>query len=128
MAETYTLLKPLHVTLALVSGAGFALRGWWMLRGSPRLGARWVRIAPHAVDTALLLSGAAMAVTLGLDPRDHPWLATKLALLVVYVAAGMLALRRGRTRRIRATALAFALATYALILITAVSHRPLGLS
>ena len=126
MTETYALLKPVHVTLALVSGAGFALRGWWMLRGSPRLDARWVRVAPHAVDTALLLSGATMAVMLDLAPTAHPWLAAKLALLVAYIAAGMVALRRGRTRRIRATALALAVAAYALILATAVSHRPLG--
>jgi len=127
MAETYALLKPLHVVLALLSGAGFALRGYWMLRASPRLGARWVRVAPHVVDSVLLLSGLALAVTLGLSPAVHPWLAAKLALLLAYIGAGMLALRRGRTRRIRAAALAVALSAYALILLTALTHRPLGI-
>jgi len=126
VTDCYALLKPLHATLALVSGAGFALRGVWMLRGSPRLAARWVRIAPHVVDTGLLLSGIALAVLLRLAPGENAWLATKLALLLVYIAAGMLALRRGRTRRIRAAALAAALAAYGLILASALTHRPLG--
>jgi uncharacterized membrane protein SirB2 len=126
--ELITVLKPLHAVLALVSGAGFALRGAWMLRGSPRLDARWVRVVPHVVDSVLLLSGIGLAVMLGLWPTAHPWLATKLFLLVVYIAAGMLALRRGRTRGIRAAALAVALSTYGLILASALTHRPLGLA
>ena len=58
LVELLTLLKALHVSLALVSGAGFALRGAWMLRDSRLLEARWVRTAPHAVDTLLLASDA----------------------------------------------------------------------
>ncbi len=127
MLELYPLIKPLHVVLALVSGTGFALRGWWMLRSSPRLGARWVRIAPHVLDTALLASGVYLAVALRLSPLAHPWLAAKLVLLVAYIGAGAVALRRGPTLPVRATALALALGCYALILVSALTHRPLGL-
>jgi uncharacterized membrane protein SirB2 len=127
VVELVTVLKPLHVSLALLSGAGFALRGVWMLQGSAWLDARFTRVAPHVVDTALLLSGVGLAVLLRLSPAASPWLAAKLLLLIPYVAAGMLALRRGRTRRIRAAALAVALAAYGLILASALTHRPLGL-
>jgi uncharacterized membrane protein SirB2 len=127
MLELVPIVKPLHVALALASGAGFALRGMWMLRGSPLLDARVVRIAPHVVDTALLASGVVLAAALGFSPAAQPWLAAKLGLLLAYIAAGMLALRRGRTRRVRVVAFAVALGCYALILATAVSHRPLGL-
>jgi len=35
---------------------GFALRGYWMLSGSPNLRVKFVRIALHVVDTVFLLS------------------------------------------------------------------------
>lgn len=127
MTEAYGALEAAHVALVLLSGAGFALRGAWMLRGSPLLERRVVRVLPHVIDTGLLLSGASLAVIARLWPPDHPWLAAKLLLLVAYVAAGTVALRRGRTRRIRAAAFAAALFLYALILISALTHRALGI-
>lgn len=127
MLELLPLVKPLHVLAAIASGAGFALRGVWMLRGSALLRARIVRVLPHLIDTVLLASGVFLAVSMQLSPAAHPWLAAKLLLLLVYIAAGMLALRHGRSRRVRAAALLVALACYALILASAVTHRPLGL-
>lgn len=120
-------LKYVHVTTALVSGAGFAVRGVWMLRRSPRLQAPWVRVAPHVVDTLLLISGVTLAVGMGFSPVSQPWLASKLVLLVLYIGCGMAALRRGRSMRIRTAALLLALSCYALIVASAVAHRPLGM-
>lgn len=128
MLELVPLVKPLHVLMALASGAGFAVRGVWMLRGSALLQARAVRIVPHLLDTVLLASGVFLALALQLSPAAHPWLATKLVLLAAYIVAGMVALRRGRSRAVRATALLVALFCYALILISALTHRPLGLA
>lgn len=128
MLELLPLVKPLHVLMALASGAGFAVRGVWMLRGSALLQARAVRIVPHLIDTVLLASGVFLALALQLSPAAHPWFATKLALLALYIVAGMVALRRGRSRAVRATALLVALLCYALILVSALTHRPLGLA
>ena len=127
MTELLVWLEPAHVTLALASGAGFLVRGAWMWSGSPRLSARWVRIAPHVLDSVLLVTGVALAVLLHLSPLEQPWLAAKLALLVAYVVAGSVALRRGRTPSVRRAALVVAVACYALILVSALSHRPLGI-
>ena len=115
------------MALALGSGIGFALRGLWMLRDSELLEARWVRTAPHVLDTLLLASGIGLAVGFGVSPLVQPWLAAKLALLLLYIAAGAVALRRGRTRRTRILALAVALALYALIVLSAVTRRALGI-
>jgi len=124
--ELLSLLKVLHVALALVSGAGFALRGAWMLRDSRLLEARWVRTAPHVVDTLLLASGISLALGFGYSPLSQPWLAAKLIVLVLYIGAGTLALRRGRSRQIRALALVVALVLYTLIVLSALTHRALG--
>ena len=120
-------IKLAHVCFALLSGAGFALRGLWMMRGSARLQAPWVRVAPHLLDTLLLASGVTLALMLRISPLAHPWLAAKLGLLLLYVGAGTVAIRRGRTRGARTLALGLALAVYALIVATALTHRPLGL-
>jgi len=124
--ELLSLLKVLHVALALVSGAGFALRGAWMLRDSRLLEARWVRTAPHVVDTLLLASGISLALGFGYSPLSQPWLAAKLIVLVLYIGAGTLALRRGRSRQIRVLALVVALVLYTLIVLSALTHRALG--
>ena len=126
MLELYPLLKPAHVVLALASGAGFAVRGFWMLSNSPRRHRRWVRVAPHVVDTLLLVTGVTLAVILHLSPVAHPWLGAKLALLLAYIGAGLVALRLGPSRGIRGAAFAVALGCYLLILVSAVTHRPLG--
>ena len=127
MLELLPLVKPLHVLVALASGAGFALRGVWMLRGSPLLQVRVVRVLPHLLDTVLLASGVFLAVALQFSPTAQPWLAAKLLLLLAYIVAGVIALRRGRTRRVRTVAMLVALGCYALIVVSAVTHRPLGL-
>ena len=67
------------------------------------------------VDTAFLLSGVALIVILGLPVLRQPWLLTKLLAVVVYILLGTVALRRGRSRRIRAVAFALALTTFVFI-------------
>jgi len=122
------LLKHAHVTLALVSLGGFTVRGYWMLMDSPLLERRWVKVAPHIVDTILLLSGLALVVHYHFFPTDHPWLAAKLVALLVYIVLGSIALKRGKTRGVRAAAFAGALAAFAYILVAALTHRALPLS
>lgn len=124
MMET---LKVVHVSCVAVSGAGFVVRGALMLAGSPLPGARLVRVAPHVVDSVLLASGIAMAALARLSPLAHPWLATKLALLVVYIALGSLALNYGRTRSVRIACLAGALACFGFMVSVALYRDPLGL-
>ncbi len=75
-----------------------------MLLESPRLGQRWIRIAPHIVDSALLASAIAMAVTIRQYPLVAGWLTAKVVALACYIALGMIALRSGRTRGVRITA------------------------
>lgn len=95
----YGELRFLHIAAALASGAGFALRGAWMLVDSPRLGARWVRVVPHAVDTLLLASALALVFASGQSPGALPWLNAKIVALLAYIGCGLFALRRGRSDR-----------------------------
>lgn len=121
-----SLTKLLHVGTAAISIAGFTVRGIWMLRDSARLHARWVRIAPHVVDTLLLVSAIGLAVQLRLSPVQHTWLLAKIVALLLYIGLGVVALRRGRNRLVRALAWVAALATYLYIVAVAVTKSPWG--
>ena len=111
----YVTLKLVHQTTVLLSISGFALRGGLMLANSPLLYRRWTRTWPHLIDTLLLVSGIWMAVTLRLNPLEHPWLAAKIIALLVYIGLGFVALRLGKNRRTRIVALIAAIVCFAYI-------------
>ena len=111
----YSTLKLIHVSAAILTVSGFILRGMWMLANSPNLQRRIVRIAPHIIDTVFLLSGIGLIWTLHLPVLNQPWLLTKFVALIVYILLGTVALKRGKTRTIRMTALVLALMTFAYI-------------
>lgn len=118
-------LKHLHITCVALSYALFFLRGVWMLRGSLARRGRWVKIVPHAVDSLLLASAVMLAVQLGISPLSAPWLLAKIVALLLYIALGAVALRRGRTQRIRLAAWLAAQAVFFYIVSVAVTHDPL---
>jgi uncharacterized membrane protein SirB2 len=122
----YALIRTIHIACAVLSVAGFVLRGGLMLAGSPLLQARLTRIAPHVVDTVLLGSAVALAWMSGQYPFAQGWLTVKLLALVAYVVLGTFALKRARTRRARAIYFILALATVLYIVSVAVTRSPLG--
>ena len=117
----YIALKLVHVTAAILTISGFALRGFWMLTGSPNLDRRAVKIAPHIVDSVFLLSGIGLIWVLHLPVLSQPWLVAKLLALVLYIVLGTVALRRGKTKKTRTIALMLAILAFAYIAGTAMS-------
>ena len=122
---TYLAVKYVHVAAVAISFALFFLRGVWMMRGSPLLARRWVRIVPHVNDTVLLAAGVWLAVLLRQVPGISPWITAKLVGLVLYIALGMLALRFLRRKGARIAAWLAALVVFGYIVAVAVSHDPL---
>jgi uncharacterized membrane protein SirB2 len=121
----YYALKYLHMSCAALSGGLFLLRGCWMLFQPARLQQRWVRVAPHIIDTALLASAVTLAVLSGQYPLAQGWLSAKVLALLLYIVLGTVALKRGKTRAVRAAAFAAALACFGYIVAVAVSKQPL---
>ena len=121
----YPLLKMVHVTCVATSYMLFLLRGIWMIRGSALLQQLWVRIVPHVVDTVLLGSAIALAVAIGQYPLTDDWLSTKVAGLLLYIVLGSIALKRGRTRRVRVAFWIAAQAVFFYIVAVAITRRPL---
>ena len=122
--QGYLLVKYVHVGCVILSIAGFAARGGLMIAESPMLNARWVRIAPHVVDTVLLASAAWLAWAMQQYPFVHGWLTAKVIGLLLYIGFGMVALRRGRTKGIRVAFLVLALMSVAYVLGVALTRDP----
>jgi uncharacterized membrane protein SirB2 len=122
--DMYLALKHFHITCVVLSIAGFTLRGWWSITGSPLLRARLTRILPHLVDSCLLLSAIALAWMAGFVPFVDGWLTAKIVGLLVYIGLGAIALRPARPQRV--LAVAGALAVYSYIVSVAVTKSPLG--
>jgi len=123
-ADAYLAVRALHAGSAVLSIAGFAARGALMLMESPILQKRFVRVAPHVVDTLLLASAVWLAWFLGQIPFVHAWITAKVLALLAYIVLGVFALRRGKTMAVRAAAFAAALACAAYIVAVALTRDP----
>jgi len=125
-ASTLIHLKQLHVSCAALSFTGFFVRGLWMSQQSPRLQQRWVKTLPHIIDGLLLGSAIALAFGYQLSPLQQPWLACKIAALLLYIGLGMIALRVGRSLQSRALAWVLAMMTFVHIVGAAITKSPWG--
>src|SRR5262245_55425671 len=120
----YLLIKHIHVASVVISLAGFVARGALMVAASPLLRTRFVRIAPHIVDTVLLASAIWLAWSLKQYPFVYGWLTAKVAGLVAYIGFGTLALQRGRTLEIRLIFFVLALLAAAYVVAVALTRNP----
>jgi len=122
---SYTLIKMIHVSSVIASFLFFFVRGIWLIRESSSLQQRWVKILPHIVDTILLASAITLAVQLKQNPINDPWLTAKVTGLVIYIGLGMIAMRFGKTRKIRIRAWIAAQCVFAYIVAVALTKSPL---
>ncbi len=123
--EHYQLIKHLHLTFVTLSIAFFCLRAFWSVTGSGMLQKRWVKIAPHPIDTLLLVFGIWLMVIMGLG-FDQPWLWAKWIGLLFYIGFGTFAIKRGKTALIRFGFALAAVVVFAYIVGCAISKTPLS--
>ncbi|MBW0449633.1 regulator SirB [bacterium M00.F.Ca.ET.228.01.1.1] len=126
LIDLYPALKVTHVSLVSASGALFAVRGASVLTGRAWPMHKHWRIVSASLDTLLLAAGVTLWFMLRLNPSRDAWLGVKLLLLVLYIAAGALAMRRSPGLALRAAAYGCAIGLYLFIASIAVMHNPLG--
>jgi len=127
MSEYYLTLRGVHIGCAVLTITLFVLRGGLMLADSPWQRNAVLRYLPHAVDTILLTTALMLTTVIQQYPFSTGWLTAKVVLLVAYVVLGSIALKRGRTKRIRVAAFIAALATVGFLVTVARAHHPLGI-
>lgn len=117
------LLKYVHVTCVVLSISGYLVRGAWMMRESPWLGKKWARIAPHVIDTTLLVSAILLAIKIRQYPFVQDWLTAKVLALVAYIVVGAIGLKYGGTKKIRIAAWLGAIAIFFYIVLVALTRQ-----
>lgn len=122
----YSLVKYIHVATVVLSFSGFFLRGLLMMRASPLLGARWIKILPHVNDTALLAAALTLAVMSNQLPFVVDWVTAKVFGVIVYIILGALALRDMYSRRARIACWLASMVVFAWIVSVALTRRPGG--
>ncbi len=118
-------IKAFHITFALLTFLSFSLRGVLMLADSPLTGQKIIRIFPHIIDTCLFVSGLTMALSYYDAFYRQPWLMAKLIALVLYIITGSIALKYGRTKKLRTGALIVSWLVFLYIVSVALTHTPI---
>ena len=123
-----SLVKTIHVTCVVSSYTLFFLRGVWLIKGSPMMRQRWVKVVPHVTDTLLLVSAITLAVGIRQYPGVDAWLTAKVVGLLCYIGLGMMAFRFSKTLRARVVAWVAAQLVFFYIVSVALTHNPLPFS
>jgi uncharacterized membrane protein SirB2 len=127
LIEHYHSIKQAHVALAAASVALFVARGVGVLAGALWPMRAALRHASVAIDTALIAAGSTLWWMLSLHPGRDRWLGAKLALIVLYIVLGSLALKRAPTRTTRALAFAASLACIGTVALVALTRGTMDL-
>jgi uncharacterized membrane protein SirB2 len=97
--------------MAGLSLLGFLIRGYWMITENALLQSKPSKILPHIIDTLLLASAIYLVIILQVYPFVIDWVTVKVFLLIAYIVLGVIALKRGKTKKARIIAFILAVAT-----------------
>lgn len=108
----YLTIKTAHMTLATISIMGFMVRGALANNQHPLMQQRWIRIAPHVIDTLLLLAAIYLAWAIRANPFVQGWLMAKILALLVYIGLGTVVIKQLGSRVINWTCYGLAVLTF----------------
>jgi len=97
----YSTIKCIHVSSVILSFTGFFIRGLLMIKGSELFYSRVTKIAPHIIDTILLITAITLVIMSAQYPTVFNWLSLKIIGLLFYIALGMFAFRFGKNQKIK---------------------------
>lgn len=110
----YMALKHSHMLFIALSVTFLAVRFLLSLKSPALLQNKFLKIAPHVVDTFLLLTAIGLMLTIKQYPFQTPWLTDKLFGLFAYIGLAVMALK-GRTLLMRWVGFIGALSWLALV-------------
>ncbi|WP_026374643.1 SirB2 family protein [Aestuariibacter salexigens] len=121
----YMMLKHLHLTAIAISVVLFILRFIWLMRESPQLQKKWVKILPHVVDTVLLASALGLCMVISQYPFVNGWVTEKVIGLVCYILLGLVAFKWARNNAMRLVGFFGALSWLVFTAKVAITKQPL---
>lgn len=102
------MLKDTHMLFILLSVGGFITRIMLVQFKPAWLQPKIAKIAPHVIDTILLLSGIGLVFQGNWMAGEFGWILTKLVMLCAYIGFGVMAMRSSGIKRWGAFVLALA--------------------
>jgi uncharacterized membrane protein SirB2 len=124
---SYLLLKQIHMSLALLSIAGFIVRWCWRMMQSRLALTKMARIMPHVVDTLFLGTAIMLSTMIADQVLSTAWFSAKIIGLVLYILLGMIAMHAAPSVRRSLPAFIAAVLVFAWIVSVARTKMPLGL-
>ena len=115
------MLKIFHLTFIMLSLFSFIGRVLLSETRPEILKQKALKIAPHVIDTLLLVSGIALVIQGQWLSAEYGWIVAKIIALLGYIALGVVVMRNRGTERW--LAFAGAMACFAYIGIVAVSKN-----
>jgi uncharacterized membrane protein SirB2 len=94
----YPAVKHTHLMFVALSVAFFVLRFALHLRQSPLMERKFLKVAPHVIDTFLLVSGFTLCFMIKQYPFVDPWMTEKIICVIAYIALGIMALKSNRNK------------------------------
>ncbi len=122
------MLKHLHMTIAVISILLFTFRFALTLANSNKLSLKWLKIAPHIIDTLLLGLGIALAIKLSINPAEQLWLTEKIFAVFAYIFTGYYTLKLARNRTMQIIGFLGAIGWVMLIVRIAISKETVFLA
>lgn len=121
----YMMAKHLHLTAVALSILFFIFRFIWSQFDANALSKKWVKIAPHIIDTILLASAIWLCIILSQYPLVNAWLTFKVIGVVLYIVFGLFALKKAKTAVGRWAFFVAAIAVLMATAMVAVTKQPL---
>ncbi|KUM54644.1 MULTISPECIES: SirB2 family protein [Rheinheimera] len=123
----YMAYKHFHLLMVVLSVSFLLVRYAMSLKPAAMLQTKFFKIAPHVIDTLLLVSAVLLMITLQQYPFVHAWLTEKFLAVLAYIGLGVMAFK-GRTAAIRWICFLGALGWLGLVLRVAMTKQPVFLT
>ena len=98
LSEHYLLIRQLHILTAALSVTLFTIRFLLLVRSPAWQPGRWLKVLPHVNDSLLLIFAILLCIIIQQAPLITPWLTEKVTAVILYILAGMFALKWSKTR------------------------------
>jgi uncharacterized membrane protein SirB2 len=93
------MLKHIHLLFVLIVAFTFFYRVYLAERQPEMLQNKWLKIAPHALASVLLLSGVLLTVQGEWLSQSYGWIVAKVILMLVFIALGLVTMKTQGIRR-----------------------------
>ncbi|WED22511.1 SirB2 family protein [Vibrio sp. JC009] len=102
----YFALKHIHLLSIALSAILLSVRYALITMESDKLNAKILKIAPHVVDTVLILSGVGLVISMGFVPftPGTEWFTEKVTCILAYFALTLFVVKIAKGKLIRAFA------------------------